>query len=86
LQRKLDFARHKEPPRPIEAESVINDDTLYLYGVDYMSTDDIKQHFSGFGSNLEVIWINDSSCRVKFESPELTRKAYNACSLSTNNE
>ena len=76
LQRKLDFARHKEAPKPIENDAVMNPDTLYLYGVDYMSTDDIKGYFDRFGENKEVIWINDSSCRVKFESEEVALKAY----------
>jgi len=64
LQRKLDFAKHMEPPKPIEEGSTFNNDTLYLYGVDYMNTDNIKNHFNGFGEERNVTWINDSSCRV----------------------
>lgn len=85
LQRKLDFARHKEAPKPIEKESVIEEDTLYLYGVDYMSTFDIKTYFERHASNkdsLVVSWLNDSSCKVKFESVDLCRKAYTDSALS----
>ncbi|CDW76543.1 splicing rnp complex component [Stylonychia lemnae] len=86
LQRKLDFARHKDAPKPIEQEAVISEDAIYLYGVDYMSTDDIKKYFSKFGESQDVIWINDSSCRVKFESSDIARRAYTASQLSSNSE
>lgn len=68
MQRKLDFTRHKEQPTPIEVESLVAEDTLYLYGVDYMNTFEIKKYFDGFGAEKEISWINDSSCRIKFES------------------
>jgi len=32
---------------------------------------------------LILTWLNDSSCLVKFESPELYRKAYNDLALSS---
>ena len=60
----------------LEANIVL--DTIYLYGVDYMSTNDIKTYLERYSSNkelLEVKWINDSSCTVKFESEELAKKA-----------
>ena len=85
LQRKLDFARHKEPPRPIETESAIVTNKIYLYGVDYMSTMDIKQYFERFATSqdaLTVAWLNDSSCTVQFESDEMSQKAYTDCALS----
>ena len=78
LQRKLEFARHKEAPTPLQLEANIVPDTIYLYGVDYMSTNDIKTYLERYSSNkdlLEVKWINDSSCTVKFESEELSKKA-----------
>ena len=75
-----------EAPKPIEPDSVFNEDTLYLYGVDYMSTDDIKAHFNSFGEEKNVTWINDSSCRVQFESAEVARRAYKNLSLSTNSD
>jgi len=64
---------------PLGAEIV--PDVLYLYGVDYMSTNDIKTYFERYtvsGTDkeiLEVRWINDSSCTVKFESADLASKA-----------
>ena len=75
LQRRLDFARHKEAPKPILKGSTLLEDTIYLYGVDYMSTSDIKGYFERFttnndGEQLVVAWIDDSSCTVKFESTE----------------
>jgi len=81
LQRKLEFAKHKEPPTPLPLGSEILEDTLYLYGVDYMSTFDIKAYLERYtlsGSDkdiLEVKWINDSSCTINFENAELAAKA-----------
>lgn len=36
-------------------------DAIYLYGVDVMSTADIKQYFGDYAPRF-VEWINDSSC------------------------
>lgn len=51
-----------------------------------MSTEDIKKYFEGFGAPKEITWINDSSCRVKFENADFARKAYQAFALTTNTE
>lgn len=86
LQRRLDFAKHKEAPKPIQSNSVILPQAIYLYGVDYMSTLDIKSYFERFATNkdaLEVSWINDSSCKVVFESEAQAKKAYVDSSLTT---
>lgn len=86
LQRRLDFAKHKEAPKPILSDSVVIPEGILLYGVDYMSTLDIKTYFERFASNkdsLEVSWINDSSCKVIFESEANARKAYLDSSLTT---
>jgi len=66
----LEFARHKDAPKPIEKGSVIVPDALYVYGVDYMNTFEIKTYFERYSTDKEKIivnWINDSSCTVKFE-------------------
>jgi len=60
---------------------MLMEDALYLYGVDYMSTLDIKTYFERFSTGEEldsliVKWINDSACTVKFETVELCQKAY----------
>lgn len=41
LQKKLEEQLNQHPPREIETEDQILDDTLYLYGTDYMSTANI---------------------------------------------
>lgn len=38
-------------------------DAIYLYGVDVMSTGDIKSYFGDYGPRF-VEWINDSSCET----------------------
>lgn len=40
-------------------------DAIYLYGVDVMSTADIKSYFADYAPKF-VEWINDSSCCVLF--------------------
>ena len=85
LQRKLEFARHKDAPRPIEKDSTIVPDAIYLYGVDYMNTFEIKTYFERYSTDKEKIvvsWINDSSCTIKFETDELFKKAYSELPLS----
>jgi hypothetical protein len=63
-------------------------DALYLYGVDYMSTNDIKTYLERYTSAgdkeaLEVRWINDSSCTIKFETAELATRALKEQALSS---
>jgi hypothetical protein len=36
-------------------------DAVYLYGIDVMSTADVKAYFGDYGPKF-VEWINDSSC------------------------
>jgi hypothetical protein len=44
----LEFLKHKSPPRSIQEGDEISQDTLYLYGVDYMSTKEVKDYFKKF--------------------------------------
>ena len=42
-------------------------EALYLYGTDFMSTEDIATHYMGARfSEIKVSWINDSSCKLTF--------------------
>lgn len=45
-----------------------------MYGVDFLSTQDILRYFDGFGT-LKIEWLNDSSCNVVFASEEATENA-----------
>ena len=85
LTKKLEFLKHKEPPRRIQLEEEMSMDTLYLYGVDYMSTKEVKEYFKSF-KEPEVTWINDSACRIKFESQDLALNAYKAISMSSHQD
>jgi len=54
-----------------------------------MSTFDIKTYFERFASEreaLEVKWLNDSSCLVKFESEDFAKKAYAESALTSSLE
>ena len=89
LQRRLEFAKHKDPPKAIERGAVTTPDTLYLYGVDYMSTFDIKSYFERFASTRDAVvvnWLNDSACLVKFESIEQAAKAYSDSALTSSSD
>ena len=46
LQKRLEWTEHKAPPLPILKDSVILEDSIYLYGVDFMSTKDVENYFS----------------------------------------
>jgi hypothetical protein len=81
----LEWTEHKAPPLPILKDSTIQDDSIYLYGVDFMSTKDVENYFKRFSTAMEiegepsefkVNWINDSSCTVKLPSAEMAQKAY----------
>jgi hypothetical protein len=50
-----------------------------------MSTQEVKDYFKSFGE-VQVVWINDSSCTIQFSTPQLAEKAYNACALSSNRD
>lgn len=45
MEKVLEWTEHKAPPIPIMKESVMLEDSLFLYGVDYMSTDDVRKYF-----------------------------------------
>ena len=71
----------QHPPRIPDENATFIKDTLYLYGVDYMNTDEVKSYFKEFLIN-NVRWLNDSSCinnnkigTVKFHSDEIASNA-----------
>jgi len=49
-------------------------DTVYLYGVDNMSTRDCKNYFTRFIPKY-VEWLNDSSCNVVFADAATAKRA-----------
>ena len=55
-----------EKPAEIHESAIIRPDTLYLYGTDFMSTKDIKLYIGTQFPEIEIKWINDSSCSVVF--------------------
>ena len=75
IETDLKWAEHKFPPRPILKDSKILQDTLLLYGVDFMSSDDIKKYFKIHGE-VEIQWLDDSQALVKFEDDQTAKKAY----------
>lgn len=94
MQKKLEWTEHKAPPLPIMQGANIIPDSLYLYGVDFMSTDDVKAYFSRYSQIPEdveqvegvelfsVQWINDSSCVIKLPTEAQAQKAYVELKLS----
>eukprot|EP01022_Parablepharisma_sp_SALTPOND_P001215 TRINITY_DN105862_c0_g1_i1.p1 TRINITY_DN105862_c0_g1~~TRINITY_DN105862_c0_g1_i1.p1 ORF type:complete len:316 (-),score=23.42 TRINITY_DN105862_c0_g1_i1:639-1586(-) len=61
--KKFGFPREevRDPPvEPVESATFLKD-SFYVYGVDYMSTEDVKTYFGKY--ELEAVnWLNDSSC------------------------
>ena len=71
MPKEVDYwEKYKEP------EGEISLDTLYLYGVDYMSTKKILNYFYYFDPT-KVEWINDTSCKVIFPNQENALQALN---------
>ena len=86
METVLQWSEHKMPPIPILKDSNMLTDSLLLYGVDYMSTDDVKKYFKNYQSEekeLVVKWIDDSSCVVQMSSDALARKAFDNLKLSS---
>jgi hypothetical protein len=49
----------------IEPSEEKKEDTLYVFGVDFLSTAGVFRHFESYDP-VSVTWIDDSSCIVKF--------------------
>lgn len=61
---------------------VIRPDTLYVHGVDYLSSDQVRGYFSMcYPEDIE--WLNDSTCNVKFPSAEVALLAYNTNAVNS---
>ena len=76
LNRRITSLKAFEKPAEISASAVIREDSLYLYGTDYMSTRDIKEYLGTQFPSIEIKWINDSSCTLQFTSKEEAEQAY----------
>lgn len=70
-----------EKPVEIQSDAQIIEDSLYLYGTDFMSTHDIRNYVGTLFPKVEIKWINDSSCTLKFESNEDAESAYRKFSV-----
>lgn len=76
LENKVNQLKSFEKPEEIKRTAVITEDSLYLYGTDFMSTGDIKDYMGIQFPDIYVTWINDSSCTIKFDSKEQAATAY----------
>lgn len=59
---------------------------IYVYGTDYLSTNDILEYFKSHSPDKAVEWINDSSCVVVFASKEAALNAYQNGTLESENK
>lgn len=80
LEKKITSFRAFEKPEEIREGAEIVNDKLYLYGTDFMSHVDIKEYFVQF-PDIEIKWINDSSCTIRFTSDHEAQQAYNQYSV-----
>ena len=69
LENRINKLHNVSKPDEIKSEAVIIEDKLYLYGTDFMSTKEIRLHFMRY-PEVQVQWINDSSCTLQFTSHE----------------
>ncbi|EAS07811.2 hypothetical protein TTHERM_00526420 (macronuclear) [Tetrahymena thermophila SB210] len=63
----------------------LRSEVLHVYGVDFLSTQDIMSYFSRFNPE-KIEWLNDSSCNVVFPSEELVEQAVQSLSLTIQND
>ncbi len=80
LEQRITKIHNVAKPEEIKSTAVIIEDMLYLYGTDFMSTDEINLYMYSFPT-MKVRWINDSSCTLKFNSNEEAARAYNQFSV-----
>lgn len=50
----------------------------YLFGVDYMNNEKIRNYFS-VNPHFKIEWINDSACNIAFNSKEEAEEALIPC-------
>ena len=81
LNKRITSLKAYEKPVQISSDAKIIEDSLYLYGTDFMSTGDIKNYFGTLFPAVHIKWINDSSCTIKFETGEEAESAYKKFSV-----
>jgi hypothetical protein len=65
------FRKKREPNYQTEGVVPVSKE-LILYGVDFLSTRQVKKKFVGI--NVKVIWLDDSHCKVIFENGNDAKK------------
>ncbi|GLC70763.1 hypothetical protein PLESTF_001030700 [Pleodorina starrii] len=63
-----------EQRREVDKDVERRPDTIYLYGVDVMSTKEVLSYFSEYGP-VFVEWLDDSSCNVVFGDSNGAKRA-----------
>lgn len=84
-QRRVTRARVKSDPlenrRDVGIGEVPRACVLHVFGVDALSTGEVRSHFLEYGPSW-IEWINDSSCNVSFEDAFTASRAFQNVSLS----
>lgn len=81
LENRVGQLRSLEKPEEIRKNAAIIEDSLYLYGTDFMSTENIKEYMGLQFPDLSITWINDSSCTIKFNSADQAADAFKKFSI-----
>ena len=76
LNKRITSLKAYEKPSEIKQDAEIIEDSLYMYGTDFMSTADIRNYFGTLFPKTQIKWINDSSCTIQFQSKEEAESAY----------
>lgn len=80
LEKRIEKLHNVSKPDEIKSDAVIIENQLYLYGTDFMSTEEIRVHFMRY-PRVFVNWINDSSCTLLFSTHEEAADAYHQYSV-----
>lgn len=63
-----------EARREAAADEERRQDTIHVYGVDLLNTQEVFSYFAEYGPSF-VEWINDSSCNVMFDDVNTAKRA-----------
>ena len=81
LERRIGQLENKEQPMDIDTDATVSETKLYLYGTDFMSTTDIKDIYMCRYPEIQINWINDSSCVLIFNTEKEASDAIHGFSV-----
>lgn len=57
-----------EPRREVQEGEKERRNTLHVYGLDLLTTADLRCYFKPPNGSVQIQWLNDSACNVEYQS------------------